>query len=101
MSSAPLNNLAVVKGVEVGSCTLGVKAYGLTEILSRSAEIDGLLKEVACELGVGHIPAHTRLLIATLQTVFVLDSANKKSEVVSGFKTASVAVELKNKYADI
>ena len=93
--------LAGVKGVEVGSCALGVKAYGLTEVLSRSAEIDGLLKEVACEIGMGHIPATTRLAIATLQTVFVLDSANKKAEALAGFKSTAVNGDLKNRYADI
>ena len=93
--------LAGVKGVEVGSCALGVKAYGLTEILSRSAEIDGLLKEVSCEMGIGHIPAHTRLAVATVQAVFVLDSANKKAEALAGFKSTAVNGELQNKYGDI
>ena len=93
--------LAGVKGVEIGTCAMGVRSYGLTQILSQSAEIDGLLKECSCELGIGFVPAHVRLAMATLQAVVVLDSANRKAEALAGFKNEPVQVELKAKYADI
>lgn len=93
--------LAGVKAVEIGTCAAGVKSYGLTEILSRSAEVDNLLKEVACEIGIGHVPAHVRLALATVQTVVVLDSSNRKAEALAGFKKEAVNPELKSRYGDL
>ena len=93
--------LAGIKGIEVGTCAVGVKSYGLTDLLSKSAEIDGLIKEVSCEMGVGHVPATTRLLLATMQTVFVLDSVNRRAELLGSFKKEEVNVELKSKYNDL
>ena len=93
--------LAGVKGIEVVTSSAGAKTYGLTDILAQSAEIDGLLKECACELGVGHIPAHIRLAMATTQAVLVLDSTNRRAEALAGFKSAPVTPELKSRYGDL
>ena len=93
--------LAGVKGLEVATTSVGIKSYGITQILSQSAEIDSLLKEIACECGIGHIPATTRLALATLQTIFVLDSTNRRAEALAGFKAEPVNVELKGKYSDL
>ena len=93
--------LAGIKGIEVGTCAVGVKSYGLTDLLSKSAEIDGLIKEVSCEMGVGHVPATTRLLLATMQTVFVLDSVNRRAELLGNFKQEPIAETISSKYSDL
>ena len=93
--------LAGVRGIEVGAAAVGMRSYGLTQILSQSAEVDGLLKEITCEMHIPHIPAHVRLMMATFQTVFVLDSANKRAEALAGFTKAAVNPELKERFKDI
>ena len=90
-----------VRGVEVGTTSLGMKTYGLCDLLSKNAEIDGILKELQCEMGVGHIPPHIRLGLATISTVFVLDSVNRRSEVLGNFKKESVNETIANKYGDL
>jgi hypothetical protein len=93
--------IASVKGVEVASSFVGMKTYGLADLLSKNSEVDDLLKEVSCEMGVGHVPATTRLALATLRAVFVLDSMNKRAELLGAFKKEEVNVGIKNKYSDI
>ena len=90
-----------VKGVEVGTCMIGMKTYGLADLLSKNAEIDSILKEIQCELGVGTIPPMHRLALATISTVFVLDSVNKRAEVLGNFKKEPVAENISNKYSDL
>ena len=90
-----------VKGVEVGTCAIGMKTYGLSDLLSKNAEIDAILKELQCEIGIGNLPAHTRLALATISTVFVLDSVNKRAEVLSAFKGEVVNESISNKYGDL
>ena len=90
-----------VKGIEVATCSIGMKTYGLSELLSRNAEVDSILKEIQCELGVGTIPATHRLMLATISTVFVLDSVNKRAEVLGSFKKEPVAESVSNKYSDL
>ena len=90
-----------VKGVEVGTCAIGMKTYGLADLLSKNAEIDSILKEIQCEIGIGNLPAHARLAMATISTVFVLDSVNKRAEVLSAFKNESVAESITSKYGDL
>ena len=90
-----------VKGVEVGTCAIGMKTYGLSDLLSKNKEIDSILLELNCELGVGHLPAHVRLLMATVSTVFVLDSVNKRAEVLGNFKKEAVNSEITSKYGDL
>jgi len=78
-----------------------MKTYGLSDMLSKNTEIDALLKEVSCELGVGHIPATTRLMLATVQTVLVLDSVNKRAEVLGSFKAGPVNADIQDKFKDL
>ena len=89
------------KGVEVGTCAIGMKTYGLADLLSKNKEIDSILLELNCELGVGNLPAHVRLAMATVSTVFVLDSVNKRAEVLSSFKKEAVNESIANKYGDL
>ena len=94
--------IMAVKGGEVGGCAVGLKVYGLSDILSRSAEIDSILKEIQCELPVlGHIGPGHRLALATFGAALALDSANRKSEVLGTFKAAPVAEEVSSKYKDL
>jgi len=93
--------VAGTKGIEIVTCNVGLRTYGLSDMLSKNAEIDSLLKEVSCELGVGHIPATTRLMLATLQTVFVLDSVNKRAEVLGTFKAGPVNADIQDKFKDL
>ena len=90
-----------VKCAEVGTCAIGMKTYGLSDLLSKNAEIDAILKEIQCEIGIGNLPAHTRLALATISTVFVLDSVNKRAEVLSAFKGEVVADSITAKYGDL
>ena len=90
-----------VKGIEVGTCAIGMKTYGLADLLSKNAEIDSILKEIQCELGVGTIPPGHRLLLATISTVFVLDSVNKRAEVLGSFKQEPVNETISSKYSDL
>ena len=90
-----------VKGVEVGTCMAGMKTYGLADLLSKNAEIDSILKEIQCELGVGTIPPMHRLALATISTVFVLDSVNKRAEVLGNFKKENTNPDVQMKYSDL
>ena len=90
-----------VKGLEVGTTMAGMKTYGLADLLSKNAEIDEILKELQAEMGVGSIPPAQRLALATMSMVFVLDSANRKSEALAGFKKENVNVQLKERYNDL
>ena len=90
-----------VKGIEVGTCAIGMKTYGLADLLSKIAEIDSILKEIQCELGVGTIPPGHRLMLATISTVFVLDSVNKRAEVLGSFKKEPVNENISSKYSDL
>ena len=93
--------VAGVRGIEAATTMAGMKTYGLADLLSRNSEIDSILKELQAEMGVGNIPPAHRLALATLSTVFVLDSSNRKAETLAGFKTSPVNVELKNRYGDL
>jgi len=93
--------LAAVKGIEVGTCAISMKTYGLTELVAKSAEIDSILKELAAEMGVGAVPPAHRLAIATIGAVLQLDSANKKALVLAGFKKEPVNESINMKYADL
>ena len=93
--------VAGVRGIEAATTMAGMKTYGLADLLSRNSEIDSILTELQAELGVGNIPPAHRLALATLSTVFVLDSSNRKAETLAGLKTSPVNVELKNRYGDL
>ena len=93
--------VAGVRGIEAATTMAGMKTYGLADLLSRNTEIESILKELQAEMGVGNIPPAHRLALATLSTVFVLDSSNRKAETLAGFKTSPVNVELKNRYGDL
>ena len=91
-----------VKGLEVGGTAVGLKVYGLSDLLSRSAEIDSILKEIQCELPVlARIGPGHRLALATFGAALALDSANRKAEVLGNFKSAPVAEAVSNKYKDL
>ena len=90
-----------VKGVEIATCSAGMKTYGLSDLLSKSKEIDDILKEIQCELGVGNLPAPARLAMATISSVFVLDSINKRAEVLGNFKKEAVNESISSKYGDL
>ena len=90
------------KGVEIGGCAVGLRIYGLSDLLSRSAEVDSILKEIQCELPVlGHIGPGHRLALATFGAALALDSANRKAEVLGQFKTAPVNEAVSQKYGDL
>ena len=78
-----------------------MKTYGLSDLLSKNKEIDDILKEIQSEMGVGNLPAHVRLAMATISTVFVLDSVNKRAEVLGNFKKEAVNETIANKYGDL
>ena len=91
-----------VKGLEVGGTAVGLKIYGLSDLLSRSAEVDSILKEIQCELPmIGHIGPGHRLALATFGAALALDSANRKSEVLGTFKAAPVSETVSSKYGDL
>ena len=91
-----------VKGVEVTGCAVGLKVYGLSDLLSRSAEIESILRELQCELPViGHIGPGHRLALATFGAALALDSANRKAEVLGQFKQAPVSETVSQKYGDL
>ena len=90
-----------VKGIEVGTCMIGMKTYGLADLLSKNAEVDSILREIQCELGVGTIPPAHRLMLATISTVFVLDSVNKRAELLGNFKQEPIAENISSKYSDL
>ena len=90
-----------VRGIEVATTAAGMRTYGLCDLLSKNSEIDSILKELQCEAGVGHIPPHIRLGLATISTVFVLDSVNRRSEILGNFKKESVNETIANKYGDL
>ena len=90
--------LAMVRGIEMGTCSIQMRTYGLTDLLSKSAEIDSILKEVAAEMGVGAVPPTHRLALATIGAVLQLDSANKKAEVLAGFQKSAVNENIPLKY---
>ena len=93
--------VAGTKGIEIVTCSVGMKTYGLSDLLAKNPEIDAILREISCELGVEHIPATTRLALATLQTVFVLDSVNKRAEVLGSFKADAVKEDVREKFNDL
>ena len=93
--------LALVKGVEIGTCAIQMKTYGLTELISKSSEIDSILKECAAEMGIGSVPPGHRLALATVGAVLQLDSANRRNEVLSGFKKEAVNEAIPMKYNDL
>ena len=92
--------LAAVKGIEVGTCAIQMKTYGLTDLISKSAEIDSILKEVAAEMGIGAVPPAHRLALATIGAVLQLDSANRKAAVLAGFKAEPVNEAINLKFGD-
>ena len=94
--------IMAVKGGEVAGCSVGLKVYGLSDLLARSSEIDQILKEIQCELPIlGHIKPGHRLALATFGAALALDSANRKSEVLGTFKAAPVAEAVSSKYQDL
>ena len=94
--------LMSVKGLEVGGTAVGLRVYGLSDLLSRSAEVDSILKEIQCELPVlGHIGPGHRLALATFGAALALDSANRKAEVLGQFKAAPVNEAVSQKYEDL
>ena len=91
-----------VKGLEVGATAVGAKVYGLSDMLSRSAEVDSILKEIQCELPLlGRIGPGHRLALATFGAALALDSANRKAEVLGQFKAAPVGEGVSQKYGDL
>ena len=90
-----------VKGVEIVTTKVGMKTYGLSQMLSQSAEVDSILKELECEIGLGHVPPMQRLLFVTLSSAVVLDGANRRAEILGGFKKAEVSQDVAGKYKDL
>ena len=93
--------LAGVKALEVGTCAIAMKTYGLTQLISQNAEIDSILKEVAAEMGIGAVPPAHRLALATIGAVLALDSAQRRTEVLAGFKKEPVHDDIHMKYKDL
>ena len=90
-----------VKGVEILTTKVGMKTYGLSQMLSQSGEVDSILKELECEIGLGHVPPMQRLFFVTLSSAIVLDGANRRAEILGGFKKAEVSQEVAGKYKDL
>ena len=93
--------LAAVRGVEIATCAAGMKTYGLVSVLSANAEVDCALKQLAAEIGIGSVPPGHRLAIATIGAVLALDSANRKNEVLAGFKKEPVNEAINLKFGDL
>ena len=93
--------LAAVRGVEMATCAAGMKTYGLVSVLSANAEVDCALKQLAAEVGIGSVPPGHRLTIATIGAVLALDSANRKNEVLAGFKMEPVNEAINLKFGDL
>ena len=93
--------LAGVRGLEMATCAMGLKTYGLVSVLSANAEVDCALKQLAAEIGIGSVPPGHRLAIATIGAVLALDSANRRNETLSSFKKESVNENISMKYADL
>ena len=93
--------IAGVKGIEIVTTSAGMKTYGLADLLAKNQEVDSILKELQCELGIGTIPPAHRLALATISTVFVLDSVNKRAEVLGHFTAGPVKPDLETKFKDL
>ena len=93
--------IAGVKGIEIVTCKAGMKTYGLSDLLAKNAEVDNILKELQCEMGIGSIPPAHRLALATISTCFVLDSVNKRAEVLGTFKQGAVNADIQTKFKDL
>ena len=93
--------IAGVKGIEIVTTSAGMRTYGLADLLAKNPEVDSILKELQCELGIGTIPPAHRLALATISTVFVLDSVNKRAEVLGHFTAGPVKPDLETKFKDL
>ena len=93
--------LGGVKALEVASCAAHMKTYGLTQLVSQNAEINSILLELQAEIGIGHVPPGHRLAIATIGACIALDSAQRKAEILAGFKKEQVNPDLSAKFGDL
>ena len=93
--------LAAIRGVEMATCAAGMKTYGLVSVLQSNSEVDNALKQLAAEIGIGSVPPGHRLAIATIGAVLALDSANRKAEVLAGFKAEPVNESIQMKYESL
>ena len=85
----------------VGKKTNTAKLEGLSDMLSRSAEVDECLKELACELDFGYISPIKRLAFITLSSAYVLHTMNSRATIFKEFGDANVQPVVSEKYKDL
>jgi hypothetical protein len=85
----------------LGQKTKLAKLNGLTDILSRSAEVESILKEISCEMHIGYVSPFKKLAFITLSSAYVLHTMNAKSEVFETFGKEQTNPEVINQYSDL
>ena len=94
--------LSGVKGYEFLGGRAGAKLYGLSDLLSKSQEVDDILKQIECEHNItGALKPEQRLLLITASMSLVVDNMNRRSEALNEFKQNSADPQIVNKYADL
>ena len=93
--------LGGVRALEVATCAASMKTYGLTQLCAQNAEINSILTELQCEIGLGRVPPGPRLALATIGACLALDSAQRKAAVLGDFKKAELNPEIANKFGDL
>ena len=74
--------ISSVKCTELIAARAGGKLYGLADLLSKSSEVDMILREIEAEHGLtGSLRPEQRLLVATLGAAIAVDQMNRKSEL--------------------
>ena len=85
----------------VGKKTNVAKLNGLTDLLSRSAEVDECLKLISCELDLGYISPYKKLAFITLSSAYVLHTLNAKAEIFTEFGKTPANPNVTAQYADL
>jgi hypothetical protein len=94
--------LTGVKGYEFAGNKVGMKLYGLADLLSKSPEVDQILKELECEYHItGSLKPEQRLLLVTASTSLVVDSLNRRSELLNKFGKDKVNEGLQAQFSDL
>ena len=93
--------LTAVKGVELVGTKTGLRCYGLSDALGKSAEVSDLLKEIEAEVGIKYVSPWKRLAFITVTTAVVLDGLNRRAELLATYKQEAVNPVLDERYKDL
>ena len=85
----------------IGKKTNVAKLDGLADLMSRSAEVDEVLREIACELEIGYISPYKKLAFITLSSAYVLHTLNSRATIFKEFGDANVQPVVSEKYKDL